>query len=424
MPLALPLKNRITAEQWFMLSVLVVNGGNYLYNLLLGRMLGPAMFAEAALLVTLLLVLSFAGMTFQLAVAKYAVLLEGNQWTRLRSLMFLASLAMGVLIMVLVILFASNLQVLFHISSSSVFIIFALGIPLYFVMSVNRGIYQGNLNFKKLSITYQTEMWSRLVLTLLLLWIVPFEPAALVALGIVLSFIFGLIPTDRINFSFDKVSRLTIENASGVTKFILLTACYECTQIIINNSDVLMVKHYFDGYEAGLYASLALIGRVVYFVAWMFVMILLPTVIQRKKDGLSTTPILLKYVLIITLLSTGIVIMCLLFPEFIVQSMFGASYLPIAGLLWKYAIATSLFAISNIFAYYYLSLDHYVPVLISGLLGVSQILLIAFYHTSLEEVVVVQIVAMSVLLAFQIVYFFMKVTLLKRTDTSDTTILN
>jgi O-antigen/teichoic acid export membrane protein len=169
-----------------------------------------------------------------------------------------------------------------------------------------------------------------------------------------------------------------------------------------------MVKHYFEATQAGLYASLALIGRVVYFIAWMFVMILLPTVVQRKKDGLSTAPVLFKYVLIIGVLSAIIVMACWLFPELIVQLMFGEDYLAISGLLWKYATATSLFAISNIFAYYYLSLDHYVPVIISGILGFSQIALIAFYHDSLEQVVVVQIIAMAVLLLFQLVYFVYK----------------
>ena len=57
---------------------------------------------------------------------------------------------------------------------------------------------------------------------------------------------------------------------------------------IINNSDILLVKHYFDPYNAGLYASLALIGRVVYFTAWMFVMLLLPKVIELKKEGKKT----------------------------------------------------------------------------------------------------------------------------------------
>ena len=42
------LKSRkLTQEQWFMLSVLAVNAGNYLYNLILGRVLGPAQFADA-----------------------------------------------------------------------------------------------------------------------------------------------------------------------------------------------------------------------------------------------------------------------------------------------------------------------------------------------------------------------------------------
>ncbi len=59
-----------------MLTILLVNGGNYLYNLLLGRLLGPAQFADAAILITLLLILSFVGMTFQIVTAKYAVLFE------------------------------------------------------------------------------------------------------------------------------------------------------------------------------------------------------------------------------------------------------------------------------------------------------------------------------------------------------------
>ncbi len=402
------IKEKVSPEQVFMLSVLLVNGGNYIYNLLLGRLLGPSVFAEAALLVTLLLVLSFAGMTFQLAAAKFAVLFESDQWARFRFKMYKGALLTGVLSMILLILFAENLQNLFQTKSATMFMVFALGIPVYFLMSVNRGIYQGKMAFTKLSTSYQTEMWSRLGITLLLIFVLPFEPATLVALGILISFFFGMLPTESKNFKFDKTARLTSENTKMVSTFIILTACYEGTQIIINNSDILMVKHYFDATQAGLYASLALIGRVVYFVAWMFVMILLPTVVQRKKDGLATAPVLFKYVIIISLLSATIVSACWLFPELIVSLMFGEQYLAISGLLWKYAMATSIFAISNIFAYYYLSLDHYVPVIISGILGVSQIGLIVFYHESLEQVVIVQIIAMAVLLIFQLTYFVYK----------------
>jgi hypothetical protein len=74
-------------------------------------------------------------------------------------------------------------------------------------------------------------------------------------------------------------------------------------------------------------------------------------------------------------------------------------------LLWKYALATSMFAISNIFAYYYLSLDRYVPVIISGIFGLLQVALVVFFHESLAQVVFMQIVAMALLLAIQIIFF-------------------
>ncbi len=396
---------RVSPERLFMGSVLLVNGGNYLYNLVLGRLLGPEVFAEAALLVTLLLVLSFLGMTFQLATAKFAVLFSGDDWKAFEQLIYKYALGFGMLVGILLFASAGWLKDIFQTDSALLFKTLATAVPLYFFMSVNRGKYQGNQDYGRLSITYQTEMWSRLLLTIGLLWFVPISPAFLVAIGIALSFVFGLIPTEfKISTFFTKLT-LEASKKKQVIRFISLTAFYELTQIIINNSDVLMVKHYFDAIDAGLYASLALIGRVVYFVAWMFVMLLLPTVVQKQKNGEATAPVLFKYVGYIGVLSLSIVAVCAIYPELIIDLMFGKAYLAMAPLLWQYALATSLFAISNIFAYYFLSLDKYKPVLFSGVLGSAQIVLIAFFHDTLEMVVFVQIAAMISLLIGQLIYF-------------------
>ena len=191
-----------------------------------------------------------------------------------------------------------------------------------------------------------------------------------------------------------------------VRSFLIITVFYELTQIIINNSDILLVKHYFQAYEAGLYASLALIGRVVYFIAWMFVMMLLPTVVQLKKEGKSTYFVLLRYVSYILSIAILIIITCFLFPREVISILFGNDYLSIAPLLWKYATATGVFAISNIFAYYYLSIDKYIPVVLSGVFGMLQVVLIVGFHKSLEQVVHVQILAMLLLLILQLTFFF------------------
>jgi len=396
---------KLSPEQKFMGSVLVVNAGNYIYNLALGRILGPELFADAALLITLLLVLSFVAMTFQLTTAKFSVLLETNMLKSFVYQSYRYATYAGVVMGALLIFFARELQSMFQTQSHWMFIIFGFGIPVYFLMSINRGIFQGTKKFDKLAITYQGEMISRLVFTLLLIYLLPFSSSIAISLGVVISLIFGLFPITINKKEILKKQPISAEYSKPVLRFFILTACYELSQIIINNSDILIVKHYFEEQEAGLYASLALIGRVVYFIAWMFVMLLLPKVVQKQKEGDETSSILFTYVAYISIFATAIILGCYVFPELIIQLLFGHEYLSIAPLLYTYAIATSLFAVSNIFAYYFLSLDNYIPLLLSGLLGMTQVILIVWFHDSLTEVVFMQIGSMLVLLLVQIIYF-------------------
>lgn len=395
----------IAPEQLFMLSVLIVNGGNYLYNLLLGRLLGPSQFADAAVLITFLLVLSFVAMTFQLATAKFSVVLQSQVLQNFISKVYKYATIIGISFGLLIIVFAKQLQLLFNTSTSSMFTIFGIGVPIYFLMSVNRGFYQGKKDYKSLSVTYQLEMLSRLLITLGLIFVLNIQSSVVIAIGILLSFGFGLVPFKSKYFTFKKVEILDQKLSKQVIRFFVITAFYELTQIIINNSDILLVKHYFDSYQAGLYASLALIGRIVYFIAWMFVMLLLPEVVQLKKDGKSTAPILFKYIMYIAIIASVIIIACALFPKLAILMLFGDSYLAIAPLLWKYALATGLFAISNIFAYYYLSLDKYIPVILSAIFGILQVVLIVIYHSNLQEVVYMQIITMVLLLIVQVTFF-------------------
>jgi len=399
-------KKQITAEQVFMLAMFIVNAGNYFYNLVLGRILGPNAFADAAILITFLLVLSFIGMTFQIVTTKYCVTLENGLKNKFIKTIARVSLAIGIAIGILFFIFSKKLQILLNTESDGMFQLFGIGIPLYFLMSVNRGVYQGENSLNRLSITYITEMFARLLGTLILFLFASQLPITiLVATGITFSFAFGLIPFQKNIFKQPILESQLRLDIKPIITFFALTAFYELTQIIINNSDVILVKHYFDNQLAGFYASLALIGRVVYFVTWIFVMLLLPKVIQLKKEGKDTQPILMKYVTIIALFSATIVLVTYIMPKIIVSIMFGDDYLSIAPLLWKYALATAIFAVANVFSYYFLSISNYFPVVISALLGLVQIGLIVFFHDSLEQVVHMQLIAMLLLLIFQLVYF-------------------
>lgn len=397
----------LQASHVFMLSALIVNIGNYLYNLALGRLLGPEAFADAAILITFLLILSFMAMTLQLSVAKFTGSFDGGKKDAFLRFSRKWSLVIGVIVGICIFFLATNLQGWFNTESAGMFRIFGMGVPIYFLMSVNRGYFQGEQEFIKLSITYQGEMLSRLFITLAFILILPFRSSELVSLGILISLIPGMLPFKKIKSKvLPAIEKTELDH---LKKFILVTAFYELTQIIINNGDILLVKHFFDSYAAGLYSSMALIGRGVYFVAWMFVMLLLPEVVKRNKEGKDTQRIFFKYLGMISLLVTGVVFLNLIFPEFIIQVLFGNAYLEIAGALWKYALASSLFALANVFVYYYLSLDRYLPVIVSGIFGALQLAVIYFQHSSLEAVVEGQIYVMLGLLIFQAGYFLYQI---------------
>lgn len=400
---------RISPEQVFILSSFVVNAGNYVYNLLLGRVLGPKAFADAAILITLLLVVSFIAMTFQLVVAKFTVAFDETYKEQLKNWVLKRALSVGLVIGALTIGFSPELQQFFNTSSSSMFVFFGCGIPVYFVMSVHRGSLQGTSDFVALSGTYQFEMWARLILTFLLLFIIGLTAIESVSIAIALSFIAGLFPKKKRTENLLTAPILSKTQKKQIRAFFIVTVCYECTQIICNNSDILLVKHFFEVHEAGLYASLALIGRVVYFITWMFVMLLLPKVISKQKLGENTTHIVLQYVGYISALSLTITGLAFLFPETAVLLLFGEAYISIAPFLGWYALATSLFAVSNIFAYYFLSLDTYLPILFSGIMGFAQIGLIYAFHNTLFDVVMMQIIAMALLLIVQIGYFLKEI---------------
>lgn len=94
-------KIELSTSQQFMICILIVNVGNYLYNLILGRWLGPEIFSNVALIVTLLLMLSFLAMTLQLLCAKFIIELPTQKINSFKKKVFKFSISFGVLISIL-----------------------------------------------------------------------------------------------------------------------------------------------------------------------------------------------------------------------------------------------------------------------------------------------------------------------------------
>lgn len=393
----------------FMVSTMIVNGGNYLYNLWLGRELGPADFSEVGLLLTFLLILSFAGMTYQLVASKFIIDLEDRLISPFINLMKRRSWQFGAGLSILTIAFSGGITDFFHLKNHWSVIVFAFSIPVYFLLSTERGLLQGRQSFTGLSVSYQVEIWSKFISTIALLYIFRDQAGVAIALSMLLSiFISKFIR--KTGFVVHSVSEVKIPGyvIKKIMMFAGFTLGYELIQIAINYGDMLMVKHYFDARTAGLYTSIALIGRIIYFITWMMVMVLIPTILQKRKDKLPYKSTMFSYVAIITSVSLFIICLSAGFPELTIRLLFGEAFISFAPMLWKYALATSLFALANLFIYYFISTEYYLPVYLAGVFTIAQLGLYLLFHDSINQIIGIQIVMMSVLLAVQLGIFVIR----------------
>jgi O-antigen/teichoic acid export membrane protein len=388
-----------SASALLMLSMTVVNAGNYIYNLIMGRWLGPSLFADLSLIVTLLLVVTFLTAPIQMTAARYSAIHTADGDTKtlaaLRRFIWFAALGLGLALTVFFTALSPLLQSFFHTQSFLPFIIFGTAIPFAMLQAVERGMQQGRTSFKVLAISYQVEMWTRLLIS------IGFVALGLsvngAVMGISASFFFTWLVARSAVTGLASTENISKETRNKLLAFAAPVLISQLGQILINNSDVILVKRFFETTQAGQYAALALIGRIVFFATWSVVTTMFPIVAQKQKMGEPHAHLLWVSLGIVAGISIPIVLLTLFAPNWVVTVLFGEKYLGIAHLLWLYALATSLYAMANVVINYRLSLGMGRETGFAIVAGVAQVLGIIFFHQTLAQVVFVQVAVMGAL---------------------------
>lgn len=388
------------------ISMTLVNAGNYLFNLILGRWLGPEAFADLSLIVTLMLMVTLVTSALQLIGARfaaiYAVQEDEERLAGLRQWLGRWALIAGIGFMLFFALGAPLWQQFFHTQSAWPFIILAVGLPLYFMQGVDRGILQGQTRFGLLAASYQAEMWARLIIAVLFValgWAVNGAVGGLTA-----SFVATWLVARRVGSTLPAKGEYGEAERKATVAFALPAIAALIGQILINNSDILIVKRFFMAEQAGHYAALALIGRVVFFATWSVVAALFPIVAQRQQRGEGHRNLLWLSLGLVFGVSVVIIGASLIIPEFIVSVLFGEAYLSVAPLLWLYAVATMFYALSNVVVNYRLSLGSGRGSVFVVVGGVMQVVSLWLLHATLQEVVLVQIALMATLFGALLVW--------------------
>ena len=382
--------------------VSVVNFG---YNVAVARMLGPSAFGHAAAAVTLLMLVSAITLSFQLVCAKFVARNEtaGGKAEVYHSLMRRA-FRVGILLGTALLLASGYVAQYLNLPSRWIVVLLALGIAFYIPLGVKRGGLQGTCAFSRLSWNFLLEATTKFLGAVILIacGYGVYGAVAAISVSVVLAFFFPTVPKE---LKIHPVSSLPASFHEGMQAIVFFTG-----QVVINNIDILLVKHFFPSDQAGLYAAIALVGRVIYFASWSVVSAMFP-ISAGAKAREENSQVLVVPLVIVLMISLVFILGLATFPEPVLRAVFGAGFHIGPGmdtLMSLYAAATGTYSLAVVLMAYEMSRKiantGWIQLFISGAIMVG----ITLFHNDLRQVVVVQLVLMVVLLVIVSVPFFRK----------------
>jgi O-antigen/teichoic acid export membrane protein len=175
--------------------------------------------------------------------------------------------------------------------------------------------------------------------------------------------------------------------ASGTGAIAIMTA-----SSLMGSADVILVKHYFDAQQAGLYSAAALVGKIVLYFVGFIPIVLLPAATARYARGeRSTGPLWVALPVFCAMTAVSLAVIGI-GATGLLHALVGGAFDAASGLLLWYAAAMALLALATLVASYGIATHRVafsIPVLAATL---GTLVAIAFVHATLADVVRLMVV--------------------------------
>lgn len=197
-----------------------------------------------------------------------------------------------------------------------------------------------------------------------------------------------IVMKKRINFCIPSVLKMPKSIGKEILLYTFPVSLTWFAIGIITNIDIVLVKHYVEPLEAGMYSVASVIARIAVFLPGVLLLILFPQVSQNTKDGKSSVKATLIIMVLTLLLSGGFTFLVYLFPEIIISILFGEKYIQASSVLIIITAAMSLVAVVSVMFNFFLAKKIYSFLYFSwAIIFIFGIIIIFHAHNSLNEII-------------------------------------
>jgi O-antigen/teichoic acid export membrane protein len=386
-------------------AVLFTGGINWLYQVIMGRTLGPEIYAEFGALFALSFFLSSILIrTIRVFMAGIVSRLKGKN--KLKSIPKFHSIVIGRIIFIGILTFlifaalSGVISEFLHIESITLILMVGLVFIFSWLVPVNLGVMQGLQRFKNLAATNFVQAISKFVfgVALVLLGFGIYGAIGGLVVGPLIALVVSLfLIKDIIKLPIGKTNpnKIITEDIRSESEDINIISFYVLIAItclmIPTNIDVILVKHFFTNQETALYAAASVFGKMVFFLPVGISTALYPKVIDAHIKNQDTKRILRRGMVYTGIPSGILVIFLILFPRFFL-GFYGEKYLDADSLLILYGPLMFFFALTAVLVYYNLAKNRYWFIYTFVALSMIEVGLVWMFHATLISILQIMLV--------------------------------
>lgn len=377
---------------------MAINVVNYVYHLVMGRILGPVNYGVLASLFSILYIVGIVPTSTSVAIVKFISSAKNSGemvsiYSSLNKLVFEIASAISILTIVASPFIANFLHI------DNVFLIVLITPILFFSLLtlVNQATSQGLLKFMGFVLPNFVSSLAKICLGMFLVIMGYSVFGAMVGVfgGGLLAFFVSrwyvgeIRKTKKIKNKYDLKPFL---------KYSLPVFLQALAFTSIFTTDVILVKHFLPAFDAGIYAALSTLGKIVFFASSPISSVMFPVVAGRSAKGEGYLKIFWGSFALTLFVSGMAVGIYYLFSDFAINILYGTAYLTASkDLVWM-GLFMLLYTLSLLLVNFSLSLGNTKIIIFPILAAFGQAILLWIFHSSILMVIQVSLAICALML--------------------------
>lgn len=382
---------------WLFIGIFLFGFFGYVYHFFMGRFLGPKDYGVLGTIFSISYLMAVFIEAIQLTVTKTTSEFKVQRKFSKINYLLVASLkkmfVYGCVVCFVLIVLSPVISSFLKINNLYLIVILGLYVLITSLLAVMRGILQGLQKFKALAANYITEGLIKLILGagLVLLGYGVLGAFGGIVLSSMIAFVFIFFSTNSVK-KIEKFDFNSVYSSSFKTLMMLASLTF------IYSIDVILVKHFFNDAEAGYYAALSTLGKVILFASYSVNYVMFSKISEYKEANKKTKMILYKSLVLIILINLPILLFYLIFPGFSIQLLFGSAFLDIKNYVGLFGIFMMLFSLVYAISFYNLSLNKKGFIYLLFTFNILEVILISLFHNSIIQIIYILLFLMLALL--------------------------